>query len=94
MSHLVHGKAVTSSVSIGSVAQNHWTSSVHLNRRLVHHFDHVQFQFLGIKFCFGDLVDCELLDLIHVEVGSLQESIRLFAKDSKVDKVCILKTTC
>ena len=64
----------------------------HLNRRLVHHFDHVQFQFLGIKFCFGDLVDCELLDLIHVEVGSLQESIRLFAKDSKVDKVCILKT--
>ena len=92
---MVHGKAVIS-VSVGSLVQNHWTSSVCVNWRFVeiHYFHHVQFQFLGIKFCFGSLVDCELLNVIRVDVGNLQESISLSTEESKVDKVCILKKTC
>jgi hypothetical protein len=44
-------------------------------------------QFLGIRFCFGNLVDSDLLDLIHVEVGNLEKSVSLLAQDSKDEKV-------
>ena len=40
----------------------------------------------GKKFCFGDLVDCEFLNRIVVEVGNLQECVRLFNEDLQVDK--------
>ena len=44
--------------------------------------------FSGIKLCFGNSVDSELIDLIRTEVGNLQESVTLFHKDLK-DKVLI-----
>ncbi len=58
-----------------------------IKNRFIDNFHCAQFKFAGIKLCFGNLVDCELLDLIRAEVGNLQESVSLFVEDSKVDKV-------
>ena len=42
--------------------------------------------FSETKLCFGNLVDDQLLKLIRMEIGNLQESVTLFHQESK-DKV-------
>ena len=45
----------------------------------------------GIKLCFGNSVDSELIDLIRTEVGNILESVTLFHKDLK-DKERLLRS--